>query len=106
MWYLNVGVAYTCDDWGLEVWEPSAPNYTLVATQCHGVYEKYYISRGNQLLVKIHTQRDLSLSYSLFYYSTESELCYEQWVKKLDQYFPKKNGHNRHSSENTRHGHK
>ena len=76
MFYLNIGGTYTCDDWGLEVWEPSAPNYTLIATRCNGVYEDYFTSRKNELLVKIHSKRDLSFFYSFFYYSTESELCY------------------------------
>ena len=76
MFYLNIGRTYECDEWGLEVWEPSAPSSTLLATRCNGVFEEYFTSRENELLVKIHAERDLELIYSFFYYSTESEFCY------------------------------
>ena len=67
--YLTFGLAYNCEEWGIEVWDPRAPNYTLVAEQCHGVFDKYVSSVGSELWIKIRAETDMGILSSFFHYS-------------------------------------
>ena len=73
MYYLSFGLTYSCEEWGIEVWDPRAPNYTLVAKQCHGAFEKYVSSVGNEMLIKIRADRDFRFYYSFFYYAVDGK---------------------------------
>ncbi|KAI6653224.1 EGF-like domain-containing protein [Oopsacas minuta] len=74
IYYLSLGLPFNCDDWGIEVWDPRAPSYSLLRDQCYGAYEEYTASAGNELLIKIHAERDFKFYYQFFYYAIEDNV--------------------------------